>query len=255
MPFLELGESRIRYDSYGDGPALIFAHGVGGNRVSWFRQVPHFSRSFRVIIFDHRAFGGSIDAEGEGRSRFVDDLLALVDALAIDRAVLIGQSMGGGTSAAFACRYPERVRGLVIADSLAGIQAPEPIASDLRATASANRALSQVERVLGPLIQARDPESVLLYLQLASFNSVNVRTVRGTMPPWSPAALAAAAVPTLFIVGAQDILFTPAQIGAVQAMVPNSRLATIADAGHSAYFEQPQAFNTVLDDFITALPL
>lgn len=253
MPVLELGQSTIRYDSYGEGPALVLAHGVGGNRVSWFRQVPHFNRSYRVISFDHRAFGGSTDAEGAGRSRYVDDLLALLDALAIERALLVGQSMGGGTCAAFTCRYPERVRGLVIADLLSGLQAEEPLASELRATAETNRSLTQVERVLGPAIRAHDPESTLLYLQLATFNSVNVATVRGTMPPWTPARLAATGVPTCFIVGEQDILFTPAQIAAVQAMVPGSRLVTIADAGHSAYFEQPHAFNAAVTEFFVAL--
>ena len=58
MPLLEIGQSVLRYDVYGEGPALVFAHGVGGNRVSWFNQIPHFQRSHRVVVFDHRAFGG-----------------------------------------------------------------------------------------------------------------------------------------------------------------------------------------------------
>ena len=66
-------------------------------------------------------------------------------------------------------RHPHRVRGLVIADSLAGIEAPEPLASALKATAKANRNLSQVERVLGGSFRERNPAETLLYLQLASF--------------------------------------------------------------------------------------
>ncbi|RVT92946.1 alpha/beta fold hydrolase [Sphingomonas crocodyli] len=253
MAFLQVGASRIRYDAYGDGPALILAHGVGGNRVSWFRQVPHFSQRYRVVVFDHRAFGGSEDVEGEGRSRYVGDLLALLDELEIETAILVGQSMGGGTCAAFTCQYPHRVRALVVADSLAGIQVPEPLASALRATSEANRQLSQVERVLGPSIRLKDPESTHLYLQLATFNSVNVHTVRGVMPRWSPAVLAEAGVPTLFVAGQSDILFTSAQIAAVQALVPNSHFIEIEDAGHSAYFEQPARFNAALDAFLDGL--
>ena len=252
MPFVEAGESRIRYDVYGEGPALIFAHGVGGNRASWFRQAPHFSKKHKVIVFDHRAFGSSTDVEGEGRSRYVDDLLALFDALDIERAVLVGQSMGGGTCAAFTCRHPNRVRGLVIADSLAGICVPEPLASELAFAREANRKLSQVERVFGPAMRG-DLESTLLYLQLASFNSVNADTVRGTMPPWTPEALAAANVPTLFIVGEYDLLFTPAQIATVRDLVPGAALVRIADAGHSAYFEQPLAFNAALEEFLETI--
>lgn len=253
MPFVDVGQSRIRYDSYGEGPALVFAHGVGGNRASWFKQVPRFSTHHRVIIFDHRAFGGSSDVEEAGRTRYVDDLLALLDAIEVERAILVGQSMGGGTCAAFACRHPERVRGLVVADSLAGIVAPEPLATALQATREANRGLSQAERVLGPTMRETDPESTLLYLQLASFNSVNVSTVRGQMPPWSPQELDATRIPTLFAVGEHDILFPPDQIAAVHRMVRSSQFVTIDDAGHSAYFEQPHAFNTALDAFLVKI--
>lgn len=253
MPFIDIGQSRMRYDCFGEGTPLVFAHGVGGNRVSWFNQVPRFSANFRVIIFDHRGFGGSNDVEEAGRSRYVDDLLALFDSLEIEQALLVGQSMGGGTCAAFTCRHPERVRGLAIADSLSGLVTPEPLATSLRITRKANSELTQAERVLGPGIRADNPEATLLYLQLASFNSVNAKTVRGEMPPWSAEELAATGVPTLFVVGEHDILFTPEQIGEVQRNVPGSRLVTISDAGHSAYFEQPRAFNEVIESFFDSV--
>ena len=100
----------------------------------------------------------------------------------------------------------------------------------------------------------RDPEHTLLYLQLASFNSVNIKTVRGTMPTWSPEALAGAGVPSLFIAGEDDVLFPPDQIAAVGAQVPGAGFELIAEAGHSAYFEQPHMFNAILDDFLATLP-
>lgn len=124
----------------------------------------------------------------------------------------------------------------------------------MRATREANRALSQAERVLGPRIRDCDPESTLLYLQLATFNSVNVNTVRGAMPPWSPSELAATDLPTLFVAGEYDVLFPPSQIEAIASLVPSARFHRIDDAGHSAYFERPGAFNAVLDDFLACLP-
>lgn len=253
MPLLEVGRSVLRYDVEGLGSPLVFAHGVGGNRVSWFNQIPHFRTKNRVVTFDHRAFGGSTDVERKGRSRYVQDLLALLDDLAIDRAILVGQSMGGGTCAAFTCQHPERVRGLVIADSLAGVSVAEPLASTLLETRKANRDLSQLERVLGPVTRARDPEHSLLYLQLATFNSVDTSTVRGTMPGWSPEALAKTGVPIAFIAGEDDVLFPPDQIAAVCAQVPGARFELIPEAGHSAYFEQPRIFNAILDNFIADL--
>ena len=93
----------IYHEVHGDGPALVLAHGMGGNHASWFNQVPFFSRWFKVITFDHRGFGNSGDLEGGAdRSRFPDDLKDLFDQLGIAKAILVAQSMSGGTCAAFA---------------------------------------------------------------------------------------------------------------------------------------------------------
>src|SRR5262245_57073870 len=145
MPFVTAGQTKIYYEEYGSGPAIVLAHGVGGNHASWFNQIPTFSKSYRVITFDQRAFGNSDDVEGIGRSAFVDDLKALLDQLDIEKATLIGQSMGGGTVAAFTCRFPERVHTLIHCDSLAGVQLDEPHGSAYRALSEKTYHLSQAE--------------------------------------------------------------------------------------------------------------
>lgn len=252
MAFVKAGESPLYYECYGDGPALVFAHGVGGNHASWHKQVPLFSRDHRVIVVDQRAFGNSSDVEEAGRSRFVDDMLLFLDSLEIEKATLVGQSMGGGTCAAFTCAHPERVEKLVIADSLVGIDAPEPLAGRLKAVEEATWGLSQAERVLGPVMRHDDPESTMLYLQIASFNSVNVRTLKGEMPRWTPARLSETGVPTLFLVGEHDVLFPPDAVFAAHELVgATSSFALIEGAGHSAYFERPHAFNAHLGAFLT----
>src|SRR5918993_1417596 len=92
----------IYYEVHGDGPALVLAHGMGGNHASWFNQVPFFSRSFKVVTFDHRGFGNSRELEGGAdRSRFPDDLKNILDQLGIAKAVLVAQSMGAGTCVTF----------------------------------------------------------------------------------------------------------------------------------------------------------
>lgn len=253
MPYVDVGQSRLYYESHGDGPPLVMAHGVGGNHASWFRQVPTFARDHRVIVIDHRAFGNSSDVEQIGRSGYIEDLAAVLDHAGIERAVLVGQSMGGGTCAAFTCAHPSRVHGLVVADSLAGCVAPEPIATDMRAVDAATWGLTQEERVLGPVMREDDPEQTLLYLQIASFNSVTVKTVRGTMPTWTPQALSDAPCPKLFVVGMHDVLFPPEIVRSVQELVSGSQVALIEGAGHSAYFERPAAFNTALRAFLAGL--
>lgn len=252
MPYTP-GPSRIYYEAYGEGLPVLLAHGVGGNHASWFNQIPALAKSFRAITFDHRAFGNSDDDEGLGRSAFVDDIARLLDALKIDQAVLVGQSMGGGSSAAFTCRWPDRVRALAHCDSLAAVKLDEPWASELAAVNAATYNFSQAERVLGRTTLANDPERTLLYLQIASFNSVSLKTVKGQPAPWTPHELAATGVPVLFIAGEEDVICPPPLIKAMHAQVPGSRYAEIASAGHSAYFEQPEAFNRVLLDFLKTL--
>lgn len=253
MPYVDAGQSRIYYEDYGVGPPIVFAHGVGGNHASWFRQIPTISKRYRAVVFDHRAFGNSTDVEGLGRSAYVDDILRLLDELKIERAVLVGQSMGGGSTAAFTCRHPDRVRALVCCDSLAGAKLDEPLASALKAHSDSIFDLPQTKRVLGPTTLATDPEATLLYVQIASFNSVTLKTVKGTPTPWSPAELAASGVPVLFVVGDEDVLFPPEMIRAVHEQVPGSGFVLIHKAGHSAYFERADAFNQVLLDYLDGL--
>ncbi|HEX4197378.1 MAG TPA: alpha/beta hydrolase [Caulobacteraceae bacterium] len=250
MPYVSAGRSRLYYEVHGEGPPVILAHGVGGNHASWFNQVPTLAQRYQTIVIDHRGFGNSDDVEELGRSAYVDDLALLLDELQLPPVFLVGQSMGGGSCAAFACRWPERVRALLHADSLAGVVLPPPHDNALAKLNAATWGLSQVERVLGPDIRARSPEQTFLYLQIASFNSVSLKTVKGEMPKWSPAELAASGVPTLFVVGEKDIICPPALVRVLHEAVPGSRFKMIPVAGHSAYFEAHEAFNAVLLDFL-----
>jgi len=253
MPYFTSGLSRLYYEDIGEGPPVILAHGVGGNHASWFNQVPTLSARYRTIAIDHRAFGNSEDVEGIGASGYVEDLARLLDALKLDRVFLVAQSMGGGTCAGFTCRWPERVSALVHADSLAGIVLPEPWGDRLKALNAANDGLSQAERVLGPIIRETDPERTYLYLQIASFNSVSRKTLKGRMEPWSPQALAATGVPVMFVAGEHDVLCPPELLRIVHEAVPGSRFEVIAGAGHSAYFEAPEAFNPLLLGFLESI--
>lgn len=255
MAYVEAGESRLYYEDYGQGTPVLMAHGVGGNHASWYRQIPYFQKVCRPITFDHRAFGNSTDVEGLGRSAFVDDIARLMDALEIDSAVMVGQSMGGGSTAAFTCRFPDRVKALVHCDSLAAVVLDEPYATELKALNASTLNLSQVERVLGATTRATDPERTLLYVQLASFNSVNIKTVKGAPTPWTPRELAATGVPVLFVAGEEDVICSPSLIRVMHTQAPGSRYVEIPRAGHSAYFEQAEAFNVAVLDYLASLGL
>lgn len=250
MSFARRGQSEIYYEVAGAGPALVLSHGVGGNHASWYLQASALTAHYRIVTWDHRGFGLSNDAEGLGRAGYADDLIAVLDAVGIERAVLVGQSMGGGTCLAVTCTHPDRVSGLVMADSLAQATLPSEIAARFAANSAATADLTQIERVLGATIRRENPAAATLYSQIAGFNATSLRTLKGEMPFYSAEALAACGVPSLFIVGEEDILFPPWAVRAFQSRVPASRFVELARTGHSAFYERPDAFNAVLEAWL-----
>ena len=109
MPFLNRDNAQIYYEVKGEGDAIVFAHGAGGNAAIWYNQVAAFHRVYTTIAFDHRLFGRSSCDEPLNVIHFRDDLVGLLDELNIDRAHLVGQSMGGVTCLRTALDFPERV--------------------------------------------------------------------------------------------------------------------------------------------------
>ncbi len=253
MPTASINGIELYYEVSGQGPPVVFAHGVGGNHASWWQQVSYFARWYQVVTFDHRGFGNSGDnPEGPGQSAFVDDLRGLLDHLGVPQAVLVAQSMGGGTCLGFTVGHPQRVRALVMADSLRGFGEPGPLDERVQEVQRATTGLSQLERVLSPGFRQRQPELTALYRQIASFNSATRTTLRGSLQSHTPLQLAEAKVPVLFLVGQEDVLFPPDLVRSVQQRVPGSSLVVVPDAGHSVYFEKPDVFNHQVHAFLDA---
>ena len=254
MAALRIEGLDLYYEVHGEGPPVVFAHGMGGNHASWFHQVAAFAPRYRTIVFDQRGFGNSRDAaDGPGRSRFVADLAALLDHLAVDKAALVAQSMGGGTCTLFTARHPRRVSALVLADTLMGLRLPAPIQQRVAAVDRAVDGLSQLERVLGPSFRRRDAAGCQLYAAIASFNGVNRRTLTGTFGSGpTPGELATAGVPILFLVGEEDALFPPDIVRDVHRLVKGSRFVELPATGHSGYFESPAMFNEAVLGFLAS---
>jgi 3-oxoadipate enol-lactonase len=250
MPVVKSGQSELYYQQYGQGHDVVFLHGVGGNHASWFNQIPSFAKTYRVTTIDQRGFGNSTDAEGLGQAAFVADLKLLLDELRIDRVALIAQSMGGGTACGFTCAYPKRVSALVLADTLVGISLPDDLAKQLSEVAAKTKDLPQAERVLGPWTRTNRPESTLLYLQLASFNTYAFKTVKGKFAGVTLDQLSITGVPILYVAGAEENLFPATLMKAVHGRVPRSQYVEIPEAGHSAYFEKPELFNEAVLTFL-----
>jgi pimeloyl-ACP methyl ester carboxylesterase len=250
MPYTERGRSRLYYETHGEGPAVVLAHGAGGNHISWHNQVPTFAQNYRVITIDQRGFCNSTDEEGFGRAAMTDDLLHVLDELDIDRAALVAQSMGGGTCCGLACTHPDRVSALVMCDTVLGIALPPDLKQTSLAGAAAARALSTAERVIGPRLRRDDPIRVFLYLQLAGLNRYGSANLPGDLTEHTPEQLAATGIPILFVVGSDDVRFPASLVHGVHKLIPGSKYVEIPEAGHSAYFESPALFNRHVLDFL-----
>jgi pimeloyl-ACP methyl ester carboxylesterase len=251
MPYLNIDGAQIYYESIGEGPAMVLAHGVGGNHAIWFNQLAAFSPNYRVITFDHRGFGNSSDPQQLGRSAYTSDLTRILDHLEVDRVVLVGQSMGGGTCVGFAKCFPERVAALVLADTLHALQLPSEAEKIMQKARADTNGLSQLDRVLGADFRESDAALTALYKQLNSFNATNRHNLKGEYQHHvNTGELAGLGVPVLFIAGEYDVLFPITAIRATQTSVKGSELIEIKNAGHSAFYEKPEVFNQAIESFL-----
>jgi 3-oxoadipate enol-lactonase len=236
----------LYYEVHGDGPAVVFAHGAGGNHLSWWQQVPVFARKYRCVIFDHRGFGQSPDVpNGPGSQAFVQDLEDLLDHLDVDRVALVAQSMGGRACLGLALAHPDRVRALVMADTTGGFG--DARMAQLRAEGEATMAgPNPPPRTYAQHFPQEQPARAFLYEQIRALNPP-----RHEVPAPGPTAEQVRALrpPTLLIVGEHDVITPPAMMKMFQSYIPHARLVEVAGSGHSVYFEKPEEFNRVVLEF------
>ena len=121
MPRFEHNGASLYYEVHGEGPWLAFAHGAGGNALSWWQQVPAFSLHRRCLVYDQRGWGRSTCPGTPDPADFAGDLAALLDHLGVEQTALVGQSMGGWTVLGCALLRPHRVTHLLLAGTLAGL--------------------------------------------------------------------------------------------------------------------------------------
>ena len=253
MPTLQTDGTSLYYETHGSGPAVVFAHGAGGNHLSWWQQVPHFRDRYTCVVFDHRGFGQSLDPRPpEERPRFDEDLAALIDHLNLADVRLVAQSMGGWTCLGYTVTHPERVRALVMADTAGGLTSPELQA----ARQAARERVGEQSLATGAYSEGfrqRDPTCAFLYDGIRALNPPREVSL-GTGTPVNRLSVsaeeaAALTLPVLFIEGEDDVLIPPEVIGVAQGLIPGARLAMVTDAGHSVYFERPAEFNALVDAF------
>lgn len=259
MAFAPVQGTRIYYESHGDGPAVVFAHGAGGNHLSWWQQIPAFARRFRCITFDHRAFGRTDDGEGDaklGRRGFHDDLRDLLDHLGIADARIVAQSMGGRTAVGFALRNPGRCKAMVLAGTTGGAVTDEVREMQATYRETETGRLPLLKRAVAPDLRKRSPEMDFLYRSIARLNPPRPSDFLAPIVGYKGSSadrLAAADFPILFLVGDGDAITPPDVIRRCHIAVAGSQFVEIEDSGHSTYFERPAAFNAAVLSFLDGI--
>jgi 3-oxoadipate enol-lactonase len=251
MPHVRVEGADLHYETYGSGPALVFAHGLGGTHISWWQQVPAFRDRFTCVTFSHRGFHPSSGVADP--SLYAADLSTLIDHLQLDDVRLVGQSMGGWTCVEYAIANPARVRAIVMAETTGTLE------SGLSMAGSRARAQRDFERGIHPAAGERmareQPALHHLYRLIDELStSLDKQALLGRLDALrarAPREFAALDMPVLWLFGEESYL-GPEVSAWVETAFPQHRLVRVPETGHSIYFERPETFNRLVSEFLRA---
>jgi pimeloyl-ACP methyl ester carboxylesterase len=262
------------YEQAGEGPSLVFIHGAFGDARLWDPQWEHFSPKYRVLRYDLRGHGktGTSELDRYTMVTFADDLASIMDALKIDSAIVCGLSWGGGIAQTFAVRYPERVKGLVLASSTVSMSLtlgekliryvlfPRWIMMMTIRMLSAERFVKfsfqlagltlgknwlnkdehTLELIRGSMLQIESNEYLKIWDTIYSFDLQQLETIRS---------------PTLVLTGERDTKMVLRHANEILKRVSGAEKRVIPAAYHAMTLEQPQAFNRAMEKFLSSLHL
>jgi pimeloyl-ACP methyl ester carboxylesterase len=258
--FIESGTEQIYFEAWGVAhEAVVLSHGLGGSHAVWYQQVPFLVQRYRVITWDQRGFGRSTSDSGDiGPVPAVEDLLILLDHLEVERAHIVGQSMGGWPALGFTIDHPDRVISLTLADTIGGIFTPEIRQTLVEYGLQIADGPPPDELPLGehPAVGAQllneDLAHSFLYSELGSLTDppTPMEIMPLLMTTDHTARAADVAAPALFIVGEHDPIFPPPLIQSASEALSRSEVAVVQNTGHSPYFERPALWNDIVAGFL-----
>ena len=254
------GVPRIAVERIGEGPLVVFLHGIGGNRTNWRDQLSVFARDFHAVAWDARGYGDSDDYEGQlDFGHFADDLLRVLEHFEAPRAHLVGLSMGGMIALDFATRYAAKVATLTLCDSLPGFThlSDEQRAEFIRLRQEpllAGKEPRDMAPAVARSLLGKNPRAGSYERLVESMSALHkhsyLKTIAGTANYGRKLDLESIAAPTHVVVGDEDTLTPPAMSRELARRIPGARLTIIEGAGHLSNIEQPEAFNRAVLDFL-----
>ena len=253
----------MSYSDYGQGDTIVLLHAFPLNGKMWAPQARALKDGYRVILPDYPGFGASPSPSAQpDMAYYAEGVRELLDKLGLERVVLGGLSMGGYV--AFACLrlFPERISGLILANTR-----PDPDTEEIRESRNdmARRVTEegvgvlaelQMNRLLSSNTLENDEELVdEVGAMMLESSPDGVVAALGAMRdrPDSNSLLPEIAVPTLVIGGEEDEISSPEVMGAMANGIPNSEHHTLSGAAHLSNLEAPEYFNGILKDFLARL--
>ena len=274
MTMAKIGTIDLYYEEQGSGYPLLLIMGLAVDSQAWLFQVPELAQHYRTISFDNRGVGRSSKPAGPyAIDAMADEAAGLLDVLDIERAHVIGVSMGGMIAQELVLRHPSRVRGLVLACTF-----PEP---DPGVRRTREQSLTELGGTLGPDGQIQldvskiDPMMVFQNLMPRVFTPAFLMSdlpklmqlfggalqwgfsmdailaqVGATMAHRTTDRLHQITAPTLVITGDADLLIPPSNSDILAGAIPNAKLVKIAGGSHGFNFEMPEVFNREVLTFL-----
>jgi len=270
---LKIDDVHLHYEIHGSGEPFLLHHGLTSSSQMWHQHLPWLTEKYKVIIHDARGHGLTTALEGDEHYSweiFANDWNRLMEHLAIERAIVGGLSMGGGVAHAFALRYPQKVKALILCDSAGtGVRNPamqvsqEEMDRQMAAREHIVRKYGVVEQAyrsitagMAPKPVLEDPENHELdYLQRMAMFSVNgsiyaTRFVMRTTVP-NVERTRDLTMPTLIVIGEEDGLLPAAEW--LRDTIPNRRYAFLTRVGHATSRYKPEAWRHAVEEFLNDL--
>jgi 3-oxoadipate enol-lactonase len=268
MPQANVNGVRLYYKAHGEGEALVMIPGMGAGHTSWFRQLPAFKKHFKVVTFDPRSIGGSERPEQPYDFRsLADDVVGLMDHLAVQRAHILGQSLGGLVAQEVAMDYPDRVLKLILVSSTIASRDASLTNPALMEELGVKEGATEIDF---SKVNARKTMSVLIGLSfdkwayriamrgLSGFFvkqemfdglSDHLRAIAGHS---TVDRLHLIKAQTLVMTGAKDRIVSPRASETLAANIPNAKLVMVKNGSHGFNVEMRSRFNREVLDFLRA---
>ena len=263
----EINHARINYELFGTGPCLVLIHGFSDNLTMWYNQIPEFSESYQVLAIDVRGHGETETLDGKYEmATAAADLKELMGALNIEKACVLGYSMGGRIALAFVLAYPDKTSGIVFANS--GIMGPgnEPPPEQMAEMMERRMEMMKImesgdmamiadfmaERSLSPGFRDKDPDTFQKYKDVKMKNSpAAYSTIMEQMAAamGEPPDLGLLQCPALIIAGEQDGFMAMDTAHYMEKAIKDATLVVFL-TGHASAIEVPDQFNAAVLNFL-----